>query len=128
MQETTSPSLRIGGVAGLLFAAGVMLQNGVFLNGNPLPSAPLPEIEAFYMERSSSIAAAVGWVAFNIPLLLAFGAAVSCALERNPAARLYARIGFGGVVLLAANFSCTTWIQAVLASDAAALADRKSVV
>lgn len=120
-----SPS-RIGGLAGLLFALGVFVQNAFLLQGNPLPGAPLPEILAFYQGSGGRVGAAVGWVAVNVPLLLLFGAAVARRIEGGPAdggaAGLWARVGQGGVLLLAAAFGCTTWLQAVLAARAEALA------
>jgi hypothetical protein len=120
---SSATSSRLGGFAGLLFAVGVLLQNGVFLRGNPLPSAPLDTVASFYSEHGGSVAAGVGWVAFNIPLLLIFGAAVSRRMERSEDAALWARVGFGGVVLLAGAFTSTTWLQAVLAARAGALAE-----
>lgn len=116
------PSSRVGGAAGLLFAAGVLLQNGFLLRDNPMPGAQLDQIVAFYAGSSARVSVAVGWVAINIPLLLLFGSAVSLRLERQEAARVWARVGLCGVVLLCAAFSCTTWLQGVLVARAADLA------
>jgi len=113
---------RLPALAGFLFAGGVLLQNGILLQGNPLPSAPIPAIQAFYAERSGAVGLAVGWVAVNVPLLLTFGAGVSARLERHPAAAVFGRVGFAGLVLLAAAFGSTTWLQAVLAARAPQLA------
>ena len=118
----SSPSSRIGGVAGLLFAGGVLLQNAVLLQGNPLPAASLDQVSAFYAGRGGPVSLAVGWVAFNIPLLLTFGGAVARRLEAHEAAAIWGRVGFGGVVLLAGAFTSTTWLQAVLVARAADLA------
>jgi hypothetical protein len=112
---------RWGGIAGLAFLGGVLLQNGVLLQGNPLPGVPLDEVAAWYADRAGSIALACGWVAINVPLLLLFGSAVSERIAKG-GQPVWARMGFGGVVLLAAAFSCTTWLQAVLAARAADLA------
>lgn len=111
---------QVGAAAGFLFAAGVLLQNGFLLQGMPLPGAPLDAVLAFYSGKAGHIAIACGWVAVNIPLLITFGAAVSRRMER--AAPLAARVGFGGVVLLAAAFAATTWLQATLATRASSLA------
>lgn len=113
---------RLGGLAGLLFAAGVLLQNAVLLQGNPLPAASLDQVGAFYAARSGPVALAVAWVAVNVPLLLTFGGAVARRLESDETSALFGRVGFGGVVLLAGAFSCTTWLQATLAARAAELA------
>lgn len=120
-----SPS-RIGGLAGLLFALGVFVQNAFLLQGNPLPGAPLEEVLAFYQGSSGRVGLAVGWVAVNVPLLLTFGAQVARRIEGGqgePGVRgLCAQVGWGGVLLLAAAFGCTTWLQAVLCARAEALA------
>lgn len=116
------PSSRFGALAGFGFAAGILLQNGVLLQGAPLPSASLDVVEAFYRDHTGRISVAVGWVAINIPLLLAFGASVRSRMAQHPSAAVCGQIGFGGVVLLSAAFMCTTWLQAVLAARASALA------
>lgn len=116
-----SPS-RVGGLAGLFFALGVLVQNGVLLVGNPLPTASLDEILTFYKGSPERVSLAVGWVAVNVPLLLTFGAAVSLRIDRTGPPTIWGRVGFGGVVLLAAAFGCTTWLQAVLAARAETLA------
>jgi hypothetical protein len=113
---------RLAGVAGLLFAGGVLLQNGVLLQGAPLPGASLDAITDFYTGRQSPVSAAVGWVAINVPLLLLFGAGVAERIERHAPSAVYGRAGFGGVVLLAAAFVSTTWLQATLAARVTDLA------
>src|SRR5688572_27907804 len=97
------------------------MQNRVTLQGNPLPGVPLDEVAAWYSDRTGPIAVACGWVAINVPLLLIFGSAVSERIAGG-GQPMWARGGLGGVVLLAAAFSCTTWLQAVLAVRAAELA------
>lgn len=113
---------RIGGIAGLLFAGGVLLQNGVLLQGMPLPGASLAEVASFYEGRALPSAVATGWVAINVPLLLTFGAAVSRRMEATPAAATWGRAGLAGIALLAAAFGSTTWLQATLTARAAELA------
>jgi hypothetical protein len=111
----------VGGLAGLCFLGGVLLQNGLLLQGNPLPSAPLEEVSAFYQAGEVSIGLAVGWVAINVPLLITFGVSVAARLEQANGSTRFARVGLCGVVLLAAAFSCTTWLQAVLVARASEL-------
>ncbi|MBM4365508.1 MAG: hypothetical protein FJ102_04785 [Deltaproteobacteria bacterium] len=114
---------RIGGIAGFCFAAGVLLQNGVLLQGAPLPSADLEVVQRFYVERAAPVSLAVGWVTLNVPLLLLFAHAVSRRMGRTEAAAPFGQVGAAGAVLLAGAFLCTTWLQAVLTSSAAGLAD-----
>lgn len=112
---------RVGGIAGLVFAAGVLLQNGYLLQGNPMPDATLEEVRAFYAASHGRIEVAVGWVAPNILCLLTFGAAVTERLSRSPRTSLWGRVAFGAVVLLAAAFSVTTALQGALVASVAAL-------
>lgn len=119
---SNEPFSRIGGFAGFAFVGGVMLQNGVLLQGAPLPGATLEAVQAFYVDRRGPVSLAVGWVAINVPLLLVFGAAVGQRLQREARSSLFGWVGVGGVVLLAAAFLGTTWIQAVLTARAPDLA------
>ncbi len=112
---------KVGGIAGLLFAGGVVLQNGFLLQGNPLPDAPLEEVRAFYSSNAGRIEVAVGWVALNVLFLLTFGAAVTERLVRRPRTSLWGRLAFGGIVLLAAAFSTTTALQGALVASIAHL-------
>lgn len=111
-------SRRAGGLAGLAFGAGVLVQNGFLLQGAPLPSATLDVVRDFYVERAGFIAVAVGWVSLNIPLLLVFASAVTLALSKDARSAVWARVAFGGVVLLCAAFTVTTFLQAVLTARA----------
>lgn len=110
---------KVGGIAGLLFAAGVLLQNGYLLQGNPLPDASLDDVRAFYAASAGRIEVAVGWVALNVLFLLTFGAAMTERLVRSPRTSLWGRLAFGAVVLLAAAFSVTTALQGALVSSIA---------
>ena len=105
---------RVGGWSGLLFAAGVALQNGVLLAGNPMPDASLAEIGDFYRNGSGRISVAVGLVAINMVALLVFGSVVTKRLERNAQASVAARVAFGGIILLGGAFLTTTLLQATL--------------
>ena len=105
---------RAGGVAGLVFVAGVALQNAVLLSGSPMPDADLAEITDFYASGESRITVAVALVAVNVVCLLLFASSVANRLDRHPAARVAARAGFGGAVVLIGAFLTTTAVQAVL--------------
>lgn len=113
---------RLAGVAGLVFVAGVALQNGVLLSGSPMPDAGLDEIRDFYASGETPIAIGVGLVALNILCLLLFTSGVAGRLARDGAG-LVARSGFGAAVLLAGAFLTTTAIQAVLTAGVGELAD-----
>lgn len=112
---------KVGGIAGLLFAAGVLLQNGYLLSGNPLPDASLEDVRAFYSASAGRIEVAVGWVALNVLFLLTFGAAITERLTTSPRTSLWGRLAFGAVVLLAAAFSVTTALQGALVASIAEL-------
>ncbi len=114
---------RVGGVAGLAFAGGVALQNGVLLAGNPMADAPLAEIQDYYSGASGRISIAVGLVALNILLLVFFGSAVTKKLAARDGSSIAARAGLGGIVLLGGAFFVTTLLQAVLAARVDQLAE-----
>jgi hypothetical protein len=114
---------RLGGVAGLVFAGGVVVQNAVLLAGTPLPGAPLADVRRFYDEAGGRISIAVGIVALNVVCLLFFASAVAERLGHDPSCRLAGRTGFGAAVLLAGAFLTTTAIQAVLTARVESLAD-----
>ena len=109
---------KAAGIAGLLFAAGVATQNGALLQGMPLPGAPTEAVLSFYVSHAWPATIATGWVAINVPLLLVFGSGIAERLGRRAAGSLWSRVGFGGIVLLAAAFSVTTLLQAVLLARA----------
>lgn len=104
---------RIGGYSGLAFVAGVALQNGILLAGNPLPDATMEMVAEFYRGNRGAIAIAVGLVAINIALLLTFACHASAVLERG-GARVAGQVGQSAAVLLAGAFLVTTLLQAVL--------------
>lgn len=114
---------RVGGVAGLAFAAGVALQNGVLLAGNPMADAPLAEVRDFYSSSGGRISIAVGLVAINIVLLVFFGSAVTKRLASRDSSSVAARAGLGGIVLLGGAFFVTTLLQAVLTARVDQLAE-----
>ena len=117
------PLVRVAGVAGLAFVAGVVLQNGVLLAGNPQPDAPLEEIVDFYRDGGGRIGVAVGLVALNIVLLLCFASGIAERISAVPRARIAGRAGFGAAVLLGGAFLTTTALQAVLTTRVDELAD-----
>ncbi len=121
--SSTAPVIarRAGGVAGLAFACGVLLQNGYLLQGNPMPGSELDVIAAFYRDRPGHIAVAVGWVALNVPLLLLFASHVADRFARSTSVAPWGRAGFGAVVLLCGAFLVTTLLQAVLVARIDAL-------
>lgn len=112
---------KVGGIAGLLFAGGVLLQNGYLLQGNPLPDASLDDVRAFYTASAGRIEIAVGWVALNVVCLLTFGAAITERLVKDPRTSVWGRLAFGAIVLLAAAFSVTTALQGALGASIAGL-------
>ena len=114
---------RVGGVLGLAFAASVVLQNAVLLVGNPLPDAPLSDIEDFYSGASGRISLAVALVAVNVVCLVFFGSAVAKRLEANRNSAVAGRAALGGVVLLGGAFLVTTFLQAVLTARVDELAE-----
>ncbi len=114
---------RLGGLAGMAFAAGVALQNGVLLAGNPMADAPLAEIQDYYSSSGGRISIAVGLVAVNIVLLVFFGSAVTKRLAARRESSVAARAGLGGIVLLGGAFFVTTLLQAVLAARVNELAE-----
>ncbi len=114
---------RLGGLAGMAFAAGVALQNGVLLAGNPMADAPLAEIQDYYSSSGGRISIAVGLVAVNIVLLVFFGSAVTKRLAARRESSVAARAGLGGIVLLGGAFFVTTLLQAVLAARVTELAE-----
>jgi len=120
---TGSPLTRASGIAGLAFVAGVVLQNGVLLAGNPMPDAPLAEVVDFYRDGGGRIEAAVGLVALNIVFLLCFASGVAERISAVPGARIAGRAGFGAAVLLGGAFLTTTALQAVLTTRVDDLAD-----
>lgn len=120
---TGGPLARASGIAGLAFVAGVVLQNGVLLAGNPMPDAPLAEIVDFYRDGGGRIEAAVGLVALNIVFLLSFASGVAERISTVPGARIAGRAGFGAAVLLGGAFLTTTALQAVLTTRVDDLAD-----
>lgn len=105
---------RIGGYAGLLFGLGVLLQNGVLLQGNPMPDAPLVDIRSFYADGQGRIGIAVGLVALNVTFLLLFTSAMADRLDDGGGGRIAGRMGSGAAVLLAGAFLVTTATQALL--------------
>ncbi len=114
---------RVGGLAGLVFAGGVALQNGVLLAGTPMADAPLAEIQDYYSGASGRISIAVGLVALNIVLLVLFGSAVTNKLAARNSSSIAARAGLGGIVLLGGAFFVTTLLQAVLTARVDQLAE-----
>ena len=122
-ERVADPLGRAAGVAGLAFVAGVVLQNGVLLAGNPQPDAPLDEIVAFYQDGGGRIGVAVGLVALNIVFLLCFASGVAERISAVPGARIAGRAGFGAAVLLGGAFLTTTALQAVLTTRVDDLAD-----
>lgn len=122
-QEGVGTLERLGGLAGLVFVVGVVVQNGALLAGSPLPDADLAEVERFYTQAQGRISVAVGLVALNVLMLLLFGSAVANRLDRHPPARVAARAGFGAVVLLCGAFLTTTFLQAVLVAAPDRLAE-----
>lgn len=122
MNDTSSINHeKIAGLAGFGFAVGVLLQNAILLQGMPLPGAEIDDVLAFYTSKRAPASIATGWVAINIPLLLAFGSGISERLARDPRSSLWARVGLVATVLLAAAFSVTTALQALLLARAEAL-------
>lgn len=119
--ETSPFSDRAGGIAGFLFVAGVLVQNGLLLQGAPLPSAKLDVVLRFYVDHQNRIAIATGWVAVNVLLLVVFGAAATRRMIEDKSTAVWGRVGLGGVLLLAATFATTSWLQATLAARAADL-------
>lgn len=59
----SSASPRVAAIAGRLFAAGVLLPKAVLLQGNPLPSASMEAVRAFYGGSGGRVGLAVGGVA-----------------------------------------------------------------
>lgn len=117
------PLARLAGIAGLAFVAGVVVQNGVLLAGNPMPDAPLDEIVDFYGSGGGRIGVAVGLVALNILFLLCFASGVAERISSHPRARIAGRAGFGAAVLLGGAFLTTTALQAVLTTRIDELAE-----
>lgn len=115
--------MRLAGLAGLAFVAGVVLQNGVLLAGNPQPDASLAEIVDFYRDGGGRIDVAVGLVALNIVFLLCFASGVAERISGVPRARIAGRAGFGAAVLLGGAFLTTTALQAVLTTRVDELAE-----
>ena len=119
---------RVGGVAGLAFAGGVALQNGVLLAGTPMADAPLAKIQDYYSGASGRISIAVGLVALNIVLLVFFGSAVTKKLAAHDSSSITARAGLGGIVLLGGAFFVTTLLQAVLTARVDAVVPRWTAI
>jgi hypothetical protein len=119
---------RIGGIAGLGFAAGVMLQNAVLLAGSPLPGSGLDEVVRFYGDNSGRIMIASGIVAINMLFLLTFISVVTGRMARFDVSALPGRVAYAGGIALLATFSTAAFLQLVLTSRIAELdADRSSL-
>lgn len=121
---TTRPGAgRLGGIAGLAFTAGVLLQNGVLLAGVPAPDAGVGEIRRFYLDHGGRVEAAVGLVAVNVVLLVAFAAVAATRLGDDTRGAVPARAVVPAAGLLAGSFLVTTALQAFLVARADTLDD-----
>lgn len=112
--RTPRRTLRLGGLAGLGFAAGLFLQNAILLSGAPLPSASPEEIAAFYTDHAWRVGLATAWVSVNLPLVLLFVHVAATRLAEHPDGILWGRMARSAVVLIAALFGVTTLLQVTL--------------
>lgn len=124
----TRATLRLGGLAGLAFAFGLLVQNAVLLAGAPLPSASQQDIIAFYTDHATSIGIATGWVAANLAFVVTFVHVAAARLAQHAESRLWAGIARSAVALLGAIFGVTTILQATLAATMPQLATEPAVL
>lgn len=113
---------KLGGLAGIGFAVGVILQNGVFAAGSPLPGDSLTDVATFYTDNSLRVSLGAGFVALNLPFLLIFVTVLSNRLRQSTAASLWGQLAFAGAILISGSFLVVTLLQAVLAARAESLA------
>jgi hypothetical protein len=128
--ETTGVAVpaKIGGIAGLCFALGLIIQQ-VLQAGGPLPGQPPADEIAFYSTSAAAISVAVGLVAINIVLIVTFVATVAERLQRaGPSAALCGRVGLIGVAILAGNFLVVTALHATLVAQIDALRDQPALL
>ncbi len=105
---------RIGGIAGLGFAGGVIFQNAVLMSGSPLPGASIDEVSRFYADQGGRVMIATFWVAINAVFLLTFLSAVTARLQESPASALWGRVAYAAGISLLSLFAVGTSLQAVL--------------
>jgi hypothetical protein len=127
-RETGLTSAKIGGIAGLGFAAGVIVQNAVLLAGSPLPGANLEDVVRFYTDSSARITIANGWVAINAAFLLTFVSVISNRLAQEPASAIWGRIAYAAGIALFAVFATATFLQIVLVNRMSSLEGERAVL
>ena len=110
----------------LAFAAIVIIQNAMLAAGSPPANdAPINEITQYYVDNSESLTIAVGLVAINMPLLLVFATGIYGHIR---SAGHWARLGVGGVFVMAPIFAITTALQASLVFTAGERADQEGLI
>jgi hypothetical protein len=118
----------IGGIAGLGFAAGVILQNGVLMAGSPLPGAPLDEVARFYSDPGGRVMIATGWVAINAAFILTFLSVITSRLQESADSAVWGRVAYAGGISLLTIFAIGASMQAVLVTRISELETNQAIL
>jgi hypothetical protein len=118
----------IGGIAGLGFAAGVILQNGVLMAGSPLPGAPLDEVARFYSDQGGRVMIATGWVAINAAFILTFLSVITSRLQESADSAVWGRVAYASGISLLTIFAIGASMQAVLVTRISELETNQAIL
>ena len=121
-------TVKLGGLAGLGFGFGLLMQNLVLLGGSPLPGADLDEVVRFYSDNTTKVTLASGWVALNVPLVIIFVATIANRLRESARSAFWGQLAFGGVFLISGTFMLVTMLQSVLAARVDTLATNQAAL
>lgn len=127
-QRAQWTAARIGGIAGLGFAAGVILQNAVLLSSSPAPGAGLEEIVRFYTDSSTRVMISNGLVATNAVFFLIFVSVITSRLGEHAESAIWGRIAYAAGIALLPIFATVAFLQVVLVTRIAELQAEPAVL